>query len=454
MHCIDTEGPLHEPVKATFDRLEYLLGIDDFKFERNENNLQKILTGEIDLRNSSGASALSIISPHLLTLNNSWDKIYNMFEDINSSGIRSSVLDNNNNFWKFTFHIIDFVEYKNNPRRRTIGHNAIFDEYINISKNSFKDEIEFHFHPMNYTRDAHRSATAYDLTNNFNEILCRRLIDRNFFPSSYRAGFQTIRHDSNLILEQWFPFDISNMSEENYEYLNDQNDFANGRSGDWKGAPNDWTIYSPSLTDWRKEGNMRRKIARALNPLNRIGSLTQYEMDKAFKMAEKGKPVIVGISSHDWRDLRTEIKFCQKLINESKTKYPDVPFYFDSTRDAFRRVCGLSSNIHTPEISLYWNNNDVPEIKIDASKCNMFMMQPYIAIKTKGGQYFRDNANLGTKDIFYYPFFFDTIEFDKVDSLGIAITSVDGTVWTSKLTSKHIDNISIGDKICLEVSIR
>jgi len=314
------------------------LGIDDFKFEKNEDNLKKILTGEIDLRNSLGVSALSIISPHLLSLNNTWDKIYSMFSDINNSGIRRKILDSNQNGWRFTFHTIDFVEYKNNPRRRPIGYNAIFDEYINISQTSFNDEIEFHFHPMNYTRDAHRSATAYDFTDNFNEILCRRLIDRKFFPSSFRAGFQAIRHDSNLILEQWIPFDISNMSEENYDYLDEQNDFANGRSGDWKGAPCDWSIYSPSLTDWRKKGNLRRKIARALNPLNRIGSLTQFEMDKAFMMAKKGNPVIVGISSHDWRDLRTEINFCQELLEESKAKFPEIPFYFDSTRDAFRRV--------------------------------------------------------------------------------------------------------------------
>ena len=38
---------------------------------------------------------------------------------------------------------MDHVEYKNNPRRRTIGYNAIFDEYINLSSNSFNDEIGF-----------------------------------------------------------------------------------------------------------------------------------------------------------------------------------------------------------------------------------------------------------------------------------------------------------------------
>jgi len=448
VHCIDTEGPLHEPVKATYERLQYILGIDTFEFKETEDNLNKILSGEIDLRNSSGNSALSIISPHLLKLNNTWDKIYKMYEDINESNIRFGVCDNNKNPWKFTFHVLDHVGYEYNPRRRTIGFNAIFDEYLNISNNEFNDEIEFHFHPMNYTKDAHRCATAYDFGDTFNQILCRKLIDREYFPSSYRAGFQAIRHDSNLILEQWIPFDISNMSEESYEYLKGQNDFSNGRSGDWRGAPNDWSLYSPSLTDWRKKGNLKRKIARALNPLNRIGSLTQPEMDKAFETASQGIPVIVGIASHDWRDLRTEMTFCQNLIKKASEKY-DVPFYFESTREAFRRAGDFNSIPKEPEITLYWNEDDVPEIKIDASNSDLFMMQPFIAIKTKAGTYFRDNSNLGSESIFYYAFYFDTIETENVDSVGIALTSKNGEVWTSLIKSDLIFNLKKGD--CIKI---
>ena len=58
VHCIDTEGPLHEPFKATFERLQYILGIDTFEFKEDEDNLKKFI-GEIDLRNSSGNSALN-----------------------------------------------------------------------------------------------------------------------------------------------------------------------------------------------------------------------------------------------------------------------------------------------------------------------------------------------------------------------------------------------------------
>ena len=63
--------------------------------------MEKILNGKIELKNDKGVSALDIISPHLLKLNNSWDKIYGMFADINRSGLRLKLKDSSNSGWKF-----------------------------------------------------------------------------------------------------------------------------------------------------------------------------------------------------------------------------------------------------------------------------------------------------------------------------------------------------------------
>ena len=54
---------------------------------------------------------------------------------------------------------------------------------------------------------------------------CVKIIERDFFPSCFRAGFQAERPDSNLFLEQWIPFDITNMSCEDDQHLEDTIDF-------------------------------------------------------------------------------------------------------------------------------------------------------------------------------------------------------------------------------------
>ena len=92
VHCIDTEGPLNEPTEATFERIRFILNIKELDLEPTRINLEKILSGEIELKNDKGVSALDIISPHLLKLNSTWDKIYEMFEKIEDSKIRFQIL--------------------------------------------------------------------------------------------------------------------------------------------------------------------------------------------------------------------------------------------------------------------------------------------------------------------------------------------------------------------------
>ena len=203
-----------------------------------------------------------------------------------------------------------------------------------------------------------------------------------------------------------------------------------------------------------KKGNLSRSIARALNPLNRIGSLTYQEIEKAFITAQKGIPVILGIASHDFRDLNYEINFCQKNINMASRKYPEVPFYFESTRDAFRRVLKLNPIFEKPILTLRWKVNDVPELKINAENLDLFMMQPFIAIQTRANNYFRDNANLGINNNFYYAFNFDTIEIEHVEKIGIALTTKSGIVWTRVIDRKIINKIKLGTSIDIDMHFR
>ena len=41
VYCIDTEGPIHEPLEATFDRLFHLYGVRLGATQANLNKIQK-----------------------------------------------------------------------------------------------------------------------------------------------------------------------------------------------------------------------------------------------------------------------------------------------------------------------------------------------------------------------------------------------------------------------------
>lgn len=72
VHAVDTEGPLYESTQAKFDRLQDLFGISGI--EPTQRNLTKLRNREIDLAGREDDVA-RVLSGHLTTYNDTWDKI-------------------------------------------------------------------------------------------------------------------------------------------------------------------------------------------------------------------------------------------------------------------------------------------------------------------------------------------------------------------------------------------
>lgn len=430
VHAIDTEGPLYESLDAKFERIKNIYNID-IK-DKTIENLQKIKNKQINL-NGKEVEISNMLSSHLTNYNDDWEKIDKMHENLFNDNFRNNLTDSKNNPWVFSWHCLDHVGYVNNPRRRDLGHHKVFDYYNNILKKykNYGDKIFWHFHPMSMFKDAHKCATSYVNSHHLYEILCRKIIERNFFPSCFRAGFQAERPDSNLFLEQWIPFDITNMSYEDSDHLENTLDFKNGRSGDWRRATKNWEVYNPSHDDYQIKGNCRRYIGRALNVLNRIASINEYEMEKAFKQAESGSVALVGFASHDFRDLNYEVKYLRKMINKISEKYPSVSFYYVDTKTAFNKVIWNKKKIYQKPIKLSINfhndKNDVPRIEVKCIDGKTFGPQPFLAIERIDGKFTHDNFDFDLKPgIWHYAFHDDTIPWDKVKKIGVASNDIYG----------------------------
>ncbi len=433
VHAIDTEGPLYESLNATFKRLSDLFQINGIS--HTKKNLSKLRNSEFDLKGKEKIVA-SMLNSHLLNYNDNWNKIDKMLSEILSKEFSKKYTDSWGNGWVFNWHCLDHVGYKTNPRKRTLGHHKIFDHYMKVLK-KFKinqDTINWHFHPMSTYKEAHRCATSYVNSNELYQILCKKIIERKWFPSVYRAGFQTERPDSNWFLEQWIPFDISNMSTEESDDLHKSLDFKDGRSGDWRLATKEWEVYHPDHDNYQIKGNSRRWIGRALNPLNRIGSFNQFEMNKAFKRANKNLPTLVGVASHDFRDLRNEVKFIWNLIQNSKKKYPKVKFRFCSSLNGFRNVIEIDhKKIKPVKLDVYLQKNpknDVPNLKLKTSQGKVFGPQPFLAIETMTGKFIHDNLDFSLDGKSWsYAFHGDTLPLSDVRNIGIATNDKVGNTF-------------------------
>ena len=438
VHAVDTEGPLYESIDATFERLREIFGIDSV--EATQANLARIQAGEIDFGDQT-ALIQDALSSHRVSTLGTWSEIREMLLRVTDESFRNRIPDANGNGWVFNWFCLDHVGFQTNPRRRDMGYHNVHDFYtawIREQPNS-RDTIQWHFHPMSTYREAHRCATHYLRSSEIFDILTRRVIERDFFPSCYRAGFQAERPDSHWFLEQFIPHDISNMATADTTDVDSSIDFKNGRSGDWRRAPYDWTVYHPSHDDYQVPGGCRRLIGRALNLRNRIGNLTQCELDLAFDRASDGSDVLVGMCSHDWRDMQAEIENVYEMLEAARQRFPNVPFVYSQATEAFRQQLPedirenqepLSLTIHFhPEVP----GEDVPFIEIRTTAGEVFGPQPFLAIQSRSGLFFHDNLDFGTsKGVWYYAFHPDTLLLDDVRCVGVAANDILGNTVVEK----------------------
>lgn len=431
VHAIDTEGPLYESLEAKFERLHDLFGIQGI--EPTPSNLGKLQAGEIDLGERT-EPVRDMLHSHRANTLSTWTELEQMLEKACSREFREQLPDCEGKGWIYTWFCMDHVNYLENPRKRDIGHHNIHDHYTALVKRQpwSGDGVEFHFHPMSTYRDAHRCATHYLRTDDLYQILCRRIIDRGFFPASYRAGFQAERPDSHWFLEQFIPYDISNMATADTADIDASIDFRNGRSGNWRRAPHDWTVYNPDHDDYQIPGSCRRLIGRALNLNNRIACMNQTEMDQAFARAAAGENVLVGLCSHDWRDISPEVETALGFLRKAQARYPGVPFRYSNCRDAFRAQLQPTVQQQAPlQLSVHFHpeqpGKDVPYIEIRTEQGKVFGPQPFLAIKTRSRRYLHDNLDFDNSGkVWYYAFHGDTLPWDDVETIGIAANDILG----------------------------
>jgi len=435
VHCVDTEGPLYEPIEATFGRLYDIFGI---RMDATKENLKKIQNREIDFGDRNEVIA-ETFSPHLISYNDTWEKIDNMLESILSNRFRNAFLDSFGNGWIYNWFCVDHVGYDYNPRRRDMGYHNIYDHYqMKLREHhSYQDGIHWHFHPMSTYKEAHRCATSYINSPHLYEILCRRIIERGHFPAAFRAGFQTERPDSNLFLEQWIPFDFSNWAYESDGVHEEQKDLKGGRSGDWRLAPDDWSIYHPSHDNWQIAGDCRRWIARCIDIMTRGRNLSETEVEKAFARANEGKPTLMCFNNHDFRDMAKEVDYVRQLIAKCAMRYPDVKFRYCEAIDGFRSVAyGENMEFKPVELEVDFEQEvDEAYLRVETIKGEVFGPQPYLVVRTRSGRFIHDNFDFDPSlSMWSYTFDFDSIHVEDVSVIGVAANDKYGNTFVKTIS--------------------
>ena len=440
VHCTDTEGPLYESVEATFQRINDIFGI---KLTPSRNTLTQIQKCELDLGGNEEAVA-RVVDPRLITYNDTWDKIDSMLERIMSPKFRNAIPDSDGGGWVYNWFCVDHMGYTVNPRRKDIGYHNIFDHYTEILRETGdNDGLQFHFHPTHPSGWSHKPTSFYFHDLKFYQVLARRILDRTWFPSVNRAGFQVERPDSHWLLEQWIPFDISNMACD--DVPDAQRDIGGGVCGDWRRAPNDWVVYNPDHDDYQVPGNCRRYIARCLNLGTRHGLLDEIEVRKAFDRARIEGATILAFADHDFRDIGENVVEFLEMLQTVTPDYPDVRFKYSEAREAFSQTIFGEHNVPETNIlqmKLESDSNSLRKLLTIESSEPTFGSQPFLAVKTKAGDYHHDSLDFQEPfRKWTYLFHPNTFEWSDVESVGVASNDCKGFPHVVVKTANELTGI-------------
>jgi hypothetical protein len=431
VHCVDTEGPLHESVEATFMRLKDIFKLD---LEPSTGMLRRLQAGEVDLGGFE-AAVQRVVDPHLLAYNDTWDKVDEMLVDCMSVDFRDRARDSAGNGWIYNWFCTDHVDYESNPRRRDMGYHNVFDHYRAMVQEtgSAQDGVHFHYHPHSYRKEAHRCATHWwASSDSLHQILSRRVIERQWFPAANRPGFHVTRPDSHWFLEQFVPLDFSSQAMVPAEAGEDQSGLEGGRLGDWRRAPATWEPYRPAHDDYQVPGACRRWIARCLNVGTRYRLMTVADVRQAFREARQGRPVVLAFTNHDFRDMRPDVEKVRSMLAMVAAEFPDVAFEFSEAVAAMRRALHLTPHPACELDLSITAHGDLSHVLEVVSKAPTFGPQPWLALKTSAGTYHYDNFDTDVPfHRWRYVFDQETFPLRALDMIGAAANNACGVTTVS-----------------------
>jgi hypothetical protein len=336
----------------------------------------------------------------LSDLYDSWERIDKSLKIIFSRDYRNANPDSFKGHLIFSWFMLDFTGFKTNPRKRDWGYHKVHDHYAEKWGRKIKkygDGIYWHYHHPPKSGIGIEWNCDWLSNTEYEYILTRKLIDRGFFPSVFRAGGTIETNDTSEWLEKWIPFDYSNRNSKNTRWNRLE---ADGRPvkdvADWRLAPDNWSTYHPNHKNYQLRGDMKRLIVRSLDIYSGAHVLTQDEVDEAFSRAATGKETILSFFCHDFREMGKLNNSVIRMIQVSAKKFK-AKWRYANALEAIKRVKGFRYQ-KGPEFRLKVKNG----ILMVSSSKPLFGPQPYLAIKYENGEYIHPDFTSIGRDKWVY----------------------------------------------------
>lgn len=310
--------------------------------------------------------------------------------DVMNDDFRSRYVDSYGGHLKFSFFVMTaepFCESSNSDC------DAVFTAMENFSGDvvNYGDELGWHYHhfawlPSTLDPEDHHwsqiatfNGTEYGHGTDIEQCektLNHLLIDKNFFPATFRGGWTWENTDFSNWLNEIIPFDFSSISPYGTPAVPATYPFWNYY--DWSTAPQGWGYYHPSSNDYRSPypGDLKRSLFYC-SP----HGLSPDDIFRAFQRASQGEDVCMCAYGHTYGPLKTF--FQQQWMDNINllSRHFDVPFKFATSREAAQAALNIKGDTTAPAISIV-RQGDRLHVSINGP---IYQSSPYAALLSDGG---------------------------------------------------------------------
>ncbi|MDF1546020.1 MAG: hypothetical protein P1R58_13080, partial [bacterium] len=286
------------------------------------------------------------------------------------------------------------------------------------------DEIGWHYHNTDWvpvtgqvyeglwsqlTRFDQSRSTGGKVQTLAEDILNKFLMERSWFPSSFRSGWTWENDDLSRWLENVVIYDYSKLTPLTGNY-------------DWSRSPS-WPeseYYHPSEEDYQSSGSMDRFLIQSIPISTRYNDL---QMQQAVDQALSGKSVIFSLYSHAPSGIREKALQIDSLVHRfsDRPENSGVRFIYNTASEAMRSIRSLNYS-HPPQIQ---GGYDGERFYFRISE-DVFGQYPYVVLKFRDGTYHRVHGT---------PLFHNVFEYDvtyvhrpAIIKVGVAATDMAGNV--------------------------
>lgn len=232
------------------------------------------------------------------------------------------------------------------------------------------DEMAYHYHTWVWNGAEWVQAAEFTPCQpDFEQTVAHFVLDRGFYPCSFRAGWNWMSNLWECYLDEWYPYRFEGST-----------------------PAGTWTPYHPSAANWKVIGALRGWEAY----YRYTTTFAQSSVDAAFAAALAGADQVVTLYSHlQESDFVTKIDSVHGMFAAAHAKYPTVEFEYVTAREAMMKW-RKGADVAPPVVSVSTSDAEGVRTAIISTSEDIYQQQPFIALRRMDGTYSRiDCAALG-----------------------------------------------------------